>query len=68
MNIYFHLTLTLYILFMFIYLYICFNVFYILYSDDFMDIQTDIDKKLNDTHNNSFIVPNAIINAFIQNI
>lgn len=51
-----------------LYIYAIIKVFYVLYIDDFSDVQLDIDTKLNYTYNNSYIVSNVIQNAIIQNM
>lgn len=68
MNPYLLLTLAAMITFIFFYVYACVTIFYMLYADDFNDIQIEVDTKLNHTYNHTYIISNAIRDAVIQNM
>jgi hypothetical protein len=68
MNPHLFLTLAVMVTFIFVYVYAIANVFYILYADDFSDIQLEVDTKLNYTYNHTYIISNALRNAALQNM
>ena len=68
MNLHLLLAFATMLTFIFFYVYACFVVFYILYADDFSDIQIEVDTKLNYTYNHTYIISNALRDAALQNM
>lgn len=68
MNLHLLLALAAMLTFTFFYVYAFIVVFYILYADDFNDIQIEVDTKLNYTYNHTYIISNALRDAALQNM